>query len=433
MSVLDAPEKIKPGARDLSGVAYGRGSQHPDELLVGVKAGTPAGEWLRRYWQPIALSSKVTNRPRKVKLLGEELIIFRNGKGQVGLLYPRCMHRGTSLYYGRVEEQGIRCCYHGWLFDVEGNCLEQPCEPQGGLRRDAARQPWYPTEERYGIVFAYMGPPDRMPVLPRYDILEDLGEGEFVHAWGGDGSIAYVDTDVKVDSAPYHWTHAFDNVMDTYHASILHAWFTDEDVRAYKDEPKYTPRVYPTLPKISWERRGLGTVALVHSDLGDGHTVDRTNYAILPNIFMISGAGPDPSAANPTVRGSHVTWYVAADDEELVIFNVSKVVSNQASHGSSSKAIGHYAMPMSPDGRGWSKLTEDEHQDYPGDFEAQIGQGCTTLHSEEHLTQSDVGVAMLRRLMKEQIKAVQDGKDPLGVKFDEDDATVEVLSGAVFS
>src|SRR4051812_1532984 len=125
---MDAIVQAGSGAADLEGIAYGREAQHPNELLVGVKAGTPAGEYLRRYWHPIALSSQATNRPRKVKLLGEELIIFRDGKGKVGLLYPRCMHRGTSLYYGRVEAEGIRCCYHGWLFDAEGNCLEQPCE-----------------------------------------------------------------------------------------------------------------------------------------------------------------------------------------------------------------------------------------------------------------------------------------------------------------
>ena len=79
-----------------------------------------------------------------------------------------------SLYYGKVEERGIRCCYHGWLFDVEGHCLEQPCEPEGGRRRDRIRQPWYPVEELYGLVFAYMGPPEKKPVLPRYECLDVL-------------------------------------------------------------------------------------------------------------------------------------------------------------------------------------------------------------------------------------------------------------------
>jgi phenylpropionate dioxygenase-like ring-hydroxylating dioxygenase large terminal subunit len=407
--MLDAAEKTKAGKRDLSGVAYGRAPQQSDKLLTQVGPGTPTGEYLRRYWHPIATSEQVTNRPRKVKLLGEELIIFRNGKGQVGLLYPRCMHRGTSLYYGRVEEVGIRCCYHGWLFDTQGNCLEQPCEPQGGLRRDAARQPWYPTEERYGIVFAYLGPADRMPVLPRYDILEELEEGEFLQVWGGDGAIAYVDTKVDAEVAPYNWLQAYENVMDPWHTWILHATFSVS--HSYEGNA--------IKPKIDFERHGLGTVYHAVRDLDDGRTIVRTNYAILPNVAAISPVALRGDADFIEGRGNTITWYVAADDESFKIYNVFKT----------RKQIPGFAHLMTPDGRSWSQMTEEEHRDYPGDFEAQWGQGTISLHSEEHLAQSDVGVVTLRRVMKEQIKAVENGGDPLGVRFDESEATVEVISG----
>ena len=124
----DPPTRIPP--RD--GSAYGRPAQHSNKLLTEVGPGTPCGELLRRYWHPIAPSAELRDLPRKVKILGEELILFRDAKGRAGLLYPRCMHRGTSLFYGRIEPEGIRCCYHGWLFDVQGKCLEQPCEPDGG-------------------------------------------------------------------------------------------------------------------------------------------------------------------------------------------------------------------------------------------------------------------------------------------------------------
>ena len=135
-----------------NGVAYGRPRQQPDEQLSAVGPGTPMGELLRRYWHPVAVSASLGDLPKKVGILGEELILFRDRQGRPGLLYPRCMHRGTTLYYGKVEDKGIRCCYHGWLFDVEGRCLEQPCEPGGGKDLDSVRQPWYPVEERYGFV-----------------------------------------------------------------------------------------------------------------------------------------------------------------------------------------------------------------------------------------------------------------------------------------
>src|SRR5215831_13577749 len=167
------------------GGAYGRPPAHSDHELTQVGPGTPCGELMRRYWQPVGLSSEVTHRPANVRILGEDLILFRDRKGRPGLLYPRCMHRGTTLYYGKVEDEGIRCCYHGWLFAVDGQCLDQPCEPNRGLRRDLARQPWYPVQEQYGLVFAYMGPPGKMPVLPRYDILEDLQPGERLASCAG--------------------------------------------------------------------------------------------------------------------------------------------------------------------------------------------------------------------------------------------------------
>jgi len=124
-----------------------------DAALTDVGRGTPMGELMRRYWHPIGLATDAGPTPKQVRALGEDLILFRDGAGRAGALHPRCCHRGSSLYYGKVEPRGIRCCYHGWLFDVEGQCLDQPCEPDGGAEhRGKARQPWYPVEERYGLL-----------------------------------------------------------------------------------------------------------------------------------------------------------------------------------------------------------------------------------------------------------------------------------------
>jgi phenylpropionate dioxygenase-like ring-hydroxylating dioxygenase large terminal subunit len=150
------------------GTGFGRPPATHIKSLTEVGPGTPMGNLLRRYWHPVGLGSHATETPREVRVLGEDLILFRDKTGRPGLVQARCAHRGTTLYYGKVEERGIRCCYHGWLFDVEGRCLEQPCEPEGGLFRDRVRQPWYPVREFYGLVFAYMGPPEKKPVLPRY-------------------------------------------------------------------------------------------------------------------------------------------------------------------------------------------------------------------------------------------------------------------------
>src|SRR6185312_4114384 len=114
------------------GTAYGRRPGIVNRDLTDTAPGTRMGTLLRRYWHPVGLSSDATTRPKAIRALSEDLILFRDVKGRPGLLYPRCAHRGTTLYYGKVEERGIRCCYHGWLFDAEGRCLEQPCEAEGG-------------------------------------------------------------------------------------------------------------------------------------------------------------------------------------------------------------------------------------------------------------------------------------------------------------
>ena len=158
--------------------AYGRPNPTFLERLTLVGRGTPMGELLRRYWHPVALASDATGTPRQIRALGEDLILFRDGAGRAGLLYPRCVHRGASLYYGRVEDDGIRCCYHGWKFTVDGHCIEQPCEPDNGAATcRLVRQPHYPVQELYGLIFAYMGPPEKQPILPRYDVLENLAAG----------------------------------------------------------------------------------------------------------------------------------------------------------------------------------------------------------------------------------------------------------------
>jgi phenylpropionate dioxygenase-like ring-hydroxylating dioxygenase large terminal subunit len=152
--------------RDL-GTGYAMRPPTTRTELTAVGRGTPMGELLRRYWHPVGLVGDATEIPRKVRALGEDLILFRDRSGRAGLLHARCCHRGTTLYYGKVEADGIRCCYHGWKFDPQGHCLEQPCEPEGGQFRHKLRQPWYPIEQRYGLIFAYMGPAEKKPVLPR--------------------------------------------------------------------------------------------------------------------------------------------------------------------------------------------------------------------------------------------------------------------------
>lgn len=387
------------------GGAYSHPTPHADATLAAVARGTPTGEYLRRYWHPVGVSAEVTSRPQKVRVLGEDLILFRDKSGRAGLLYERCMHRGTSLYYGRVEEEGIRCCYHGWLFSVEGHCTNQPCEPNGGEHRDAARQPWYPVEERYGLVFAYMGPLEKKPVLPRYDILEGLEEGEFYETVAS-GFAGFAD-DVKDPNVPYHWLQNWENIVDPYHVYVLHATFSGQQFA----------EGFRVLPKVEFEAVESGVIYHAYRDFADGRSMDRINSALLPNVsaipnFLEMKAG----------RGNWIGWHVAVDDTHFRGFFVART-----------RTAGSFAPMKIHNGKTWLQLTEQEKQDFPGDFEAQAGQGPVNLHSEEHLATSDRGIAMLRRMMKKQIAIVAEGGDPLGVHFDESQALVRIRSGNFFT
>lgn len=392
---------MKIDVKSNNGSAYGRRPQQPNRLLTEVGPGKPMGELMRRYWQPVAVSREVRDLPRMVRILGEDLVLFRDRNGRPGLLYPRCMHRGTTLYYGIVEEQGIRCCYHGWLFDVEGNCLEMPCEPGGGKRRDLARQPWYPVEERYGLIFAYLGPLEKKPVLPRYDNLENIEDGYEIYSYiGALGSTG----DFSMDIAPYSWLHMNDNVMDPYHVYILHAKMTG---------PQFA-REFELQPKVKFFKTDEGVCYSAVRDLGDGRRVDRVSSWLMPNIMSV------PDIYLKEGQSSMISWAVPVDDSHFAQAMAMKMPKGTVFEG------------IKLGGKTWGEMTMEDHQRTPGDFEAQAGQGSISLHSEEHLVTSDRGITMQRRILKEQIKVVKEGKDPLGVTYDEDQALVKIRSGNYF-
>ena len=143
-----------------------------NQLLTETDPGTPCGEYMRRYWTPAALSEELPwgSAPKPVRLLGEDLVLFRDDQGRPGLLGLHCSHRGADLSYGRVEDGGLRCIYHGWLYDINGNCLDQPGEAGGGEHRGSIRHPAYPCKEQAGVIFAYLGPGEP-PLLPNYGFL----------------------------------------------------------------------------------------------------------------------------------------------------------------------------------------------------------------------------------------------------------------------
>ncbi|PRB43052.1 phenoxybenzoate dioxygenase [Arthrobacter sp. MYb23] len=381
-----------------TGTGYGLKPNGPLRHLAEVGPGTPYGEVLRRYWHPVGRSSDATSRPRKIKLLGEELILFRTRKdGTAALLHPRCVHRGASLFYGAVEDDGIRCCYHGWVFSPEGQCLEQPCEPGLGLHREKVRQPWYPLQERYGLIWAYMGPPELKPLLPRYDPFENIPDGHHLmvnDAGVGGGGPADLD---------FNWLQHWENVMDPFHVPILHARFSGEQFTAEM----------ALMPEVAYEYTSNGVRSTQLRVLDESRVLRRVTEVMFPNIRVV----PSPKLSEGTTN--MIGWVVPGDDTNFRIFTVA--VSEDPEFLSKLRST-HGGKP-------WATLSEDEHQRMPGDYEAQKSQGNVSFHADDHLSTTDQGVAMIRRMMAKQIRAVEAGSDPAGIIRDAESETVSITGG----
>lgn len=388
-----------------TGTAYGMKPRTYRTELVEVGPGTPMGELMRRYWQPFALSADlVGDKPRKVRLLGEDLIAFRDKQGRPGLVHEHCCHRGTSLFYGRIEEDGIRCCYHGWKFDVKGHCLNQPAEVDGGRNRDRIRQPWYPVEERYGLVYAYMGPPEKKPVLPRWEHLENLGEDEYLELrWRpGYGPL----NDEPYNPLKFNWLQAFENTMDAPHLPWLHYFhsgdqFTGAPLMRMEEAGEVNLPPYAHIKNLAAEivadRTELGVKQGVPVPIPGQGMFLACNEAMVPNIAVVATL-------------IDLLYFVPCDDTSFISFLLYR----------SKKGEVRSNAELTHEGRLWWDLTEEEHQVSPGDYEAQSSIGALPGHSHEHLSQGDAAVGMLRRRLAEAVRDVQEGRDPAGVHFEPD-------------
>src|SRR5215468_6367788 len=193
-------------------------SKEDNDLLTRTGPGTLMGNAMRRYWLPACLASEIAEpdgAPVRVKLLGEELVAFRDSEGRIGLVEEFCPHRRVSLYFGRNEECGLRCIYHGWKFDVSGACVDQLNEPEELQFKHKVKLTAYPTCELGGIVWAYLGPADKMPPPPKF-------------AWT---QVAEERRHVTKVVEECNWLQALEGGIDTSHAPILHRLLTDNSTR----------------------------------------------------------------------------------------------------------------------------------------------------------------------------------------------------------
>ena len=356
----------------------------PDPELTRVGPGTPAGEYLRRFWQPVAFARELTGAPLRVRVLGEDLVVFRDGSGRAGVLHLHCAHRGTSLEFGIPLERGIRCCYHGWVFDVDGRCLQTPGEPAGSRLRERVCQGAYPVHEFSGLIFAYLGPPGRRPAFPVYDSFEVPGHRLMPAARF---------------TLPCNWLQVKDNSMDPVHTAFLHALSSGY---------QFT-EAFGVVPELDWTTTTSGMVYIATRRVGELVWVRVCDF-MPPNVHQFTRELEEATAVKPASRPVIIRWAVPSDDGETTNFELAQV---DPAWGLTPAAVARPGFGQSGD-RPYA-----ERQRFPADFDAQSSQRRIAVHALEHLASTDRGVVMLRRIVREGIRAVARGEDPLGARWPE--------------
>ncbi|MGH6990021.1 MAG: Rieske 2Fe-2S domain-containing protein [Stellaceae bacterium] len=374
---------------------------HPAELLTRTGPGTPCGDLLRRYWQPIALVRDVAPGapPQHVRIMGEDLVLFRDDRGRLGLLGLHCSHRCADLSYGRVEDGGLRCVYHGWLFDIEGSCLDQPGEPEGGAHRDAIRHKAYPVVERGGAVFAYLGPAPA-PLFPNYPPFLVPEANRVANRW----------------LSNCNFLQGSEGNIDPVHTSYLHRF--DPARQAGERQALQAVYVGDSRPNVSIMDTRFGVRIFAERKVAPGKKVLRVTNFVMPNNSAI-GSG---------TRGScTMLWHVPIDDTNHWRFEFFSHPRQSMDHAAMERRIDAeraegYRARRNPANR-WLQNRDEMDWSYLGmgtyfpvhDLFVTESQGAIHNHRNEHLATSDIAIARARRLMLAGIADVAAGRDPLGV------------------
>jgi len=363
-------------------------TREENERLTRVGPGTPAGELLRRYWHPVAVANELKEQPTKfVRILGEDLVLFKDKSGNAGLIQDHCPHRGASLLYGRVEERGISCAYHGWLYDTAGNCLETPAEPAGSMFHLTVKARAYPVQKFMGMYWAYLGPLPA-PAIPKYDV------------WVRKDGRRRLEVQPVIDC---NWFQAMENSVDPAHLQILH-----QELTGRGRTPPSTTRVF------------TDDIAALDFYVFSHGIIKKREYK--------TGAVDEHPLLFPTVlRVNNSTEIrVPVDDEHLMIFEPFFEPSPDGSivEDDDDPPVTYlepFKTPVAPHPVGRFRWDQVSAQDAA----AWETQGIVADREHERLATSDRGVVLLRRVMLEQIERVQQGLDPLGLERDPDHSMID--------
>jgi phthalate 4,5-dioxygenase oxygenase subunit len=395
-------------------------SSADNELLTRTGSGTPMGDYFRRFWQPVALSRElaVDGAPIRVQVMGECLLAFRDTQGRVGLVEPQCAHRGANLFFGRNEEGGLRCIYHGWKYDVTGKCVELPNVPPGSAYHDKISIKAYPTREFGEMVWAYLGPTDRMPEnIPQLEV----------------GLLPPSHRYVTKRLQQCNWAHSMEGALDTAHFSFLHmpapSVASNTSTEAAADERRIRWLRNDPMPQFTIIDHGVGFA------IGGSRKADGEDLYWRATQFMLPAHSVTPSAM-PGETYYGYTW-VPITDESCWIYVYAWNPDRPLPEAERAKYINGGFGQFAELGPGYVPLRnrtndylidreEQKQRSFTGvrgiaeqDAMAQDSQGLIADRTREHLTATDVAIVRFRRVMLEGAKALREGTEPAAARLHE--------------
>lgn len=399
-----------------------------DPELTETGPGTPMGEYMRGFWHPVCMSMELTDTPRFIKIFGEELVAFRDGSGRVGVLHAHCVHRGASLEYGAILDRGIRCCYHGMVFDVDGACLHVPF-PKGEDKEAekfacSIRQGAYKAFERHGLVFAYMGPPEKEPPFPEW-------EGQFTVA-AGDELVPYS------NFQHCNWLQVQDNAADNYHPTALHAGKNVVDGRyqgtTFDEVGAASMEVAPDMQFVPIHQ-GRGLACAGARRVNKDRLFVRVQHQVLPNLSLHAYTSEDGSATKHFSRFHIIRWTVPVDDTNCKMIGWRVMGPGIDTRGVCDKSLvgyesidfldgqvalrrperfGNYTLedmpPIPSNHRERSNYKDAQYA--PGDYEAIISQRPIAVHALEHPTKFDAGLYIFRKMLRDALRGSNPAANP---------------------
>jgi phthalate 4,5-dioxygenase len=382
-------------------------SRAENELLTRVCGDAPMGQMMRRYWTPVCLSEEVAEpdgTPKRIQVLGERLVAFRDTSGRLGLIDEQCPHRLASLALGRNEEGGLRCIYHGWKFDVGGTCIDMPTEPEGFGFRERLRTGSYPVREAGGLVFAYLGPADQQPPFPEYDWMR-LPKAQRAT--------------VKVGERA-NYLQAIEGAIDSSHSWFLHQgiiwdWKTRSSVSL------------DTSPRLEAEDTSYGfRYAAIRVPVTNPDTERYVRVTLFAVPFM--AFIPRPLELH---HPAHIQFFVPVDDTHTMFFGIFFSQDGSPVDEAATRAK-HHIVPGVDLDENWYRVAcidnwfnQDRASMKDGswtgiegfsnqDMACQETMGPIADRTQEHLGTSDIAIIRMRRRMLDAVRAFQAGEPLIG-------------------